>query len=222
LGCILAFNITLPYFNISPTIRPAMFRLTTLLACILTASAFHASARPSTKYSLKMGYEMEAGVVPPLGFFDPLGLLKNAPENEFKQLRTAELKHGRVAMLAVVGHMVTAAGVRCGGDIAYNLPYSGMKAGLAAFDTIPAWGTAQLILFIGLIEIGYGYQQKNIEEFCMAAMVDAKMDPKKKMTIELNNGRAAQMGILTLMVHEKLNNDPYVINAMLGSPVPFN
>ena len=45
---------------------------------------------------------------------------------------------------------------------------------------------------------------------------------KSKQTIELNNGRAAQMGILGLMVHEKLNNDPYVLNALFGSPVPFN
>lgn len=28
----------------------------------------------------------------------------------------------------------------------------------------------------------------------------------KKRAIELNNGRAAQMGILALMVHEKLGN----------------
>ena len=39
---------------------------------------------------------------------------------------------------------------------------------------------------------------------------------------DLNNGRAAQMGILALMVHEKLNNDPYIINSLLGFPVPFN
>ena len=45
---------------------------------------------------------------------------------------------------------------------------------------------------------------------------------RSKAAIELNNGRAAQMGILALMVHEKLNNDPYIINTLLGSPVPFN
>ena len=45
---------------------------------------------------------------------------------------------------------------------------------------------------------------------------------RSKAGIELNNGRAAQMGILALMVHEKLNNDPYVINSLLGAPVPFN
>jgi hypothetical protein len=44
----------------------------------------------------------------------------------------------------------------------------------------------------------------------------------QKRAIELNNGRAAQMGILALMVHEKLNNDPYIINSLLGYPVPFN
>ena len=30
------------------------------------------------------------------------------------------------------------------------------------------------------------------------------------------------MGILTLMVHEKLDNNPYIINSLLGAPVPFN
>ena len=44
----------------------------------------------------------------------------------------------------------------------------------------------------------------------------------KKLAIELNNGRAAQMGILALMVHEKLDNNPYIINSLLGYPVPFN
>jgi hypothetical protein len=30
------------------------------------------------------------------------------------------------------------------------------------------------------------------------------------------------MGILGLMVHEKLEGGPYVINYLLGYPVPFN
>ena len=43
-----------------------------------------------------------------------------------------------------------------------------------------------------------------------------------KKAIELNNGRAAQMGILALMVHEKLDNDPYIINSLFDAPVLFN
>lgn len=45
---------------------------------------------------------------------------------------------------------------------------------------------------------------------------------RRKYAVELNNGRAAQMGILGLIVHEKLNNDPYILNHILGFPVPFN
>lgn len=45
----------------------------------------------------------------------------------------------------------------------------------------------------------------------------------RKLAIELSNGRAAQMGILALMVHEKIgDHNPYVINTLLGYPVPFN
>lgn len=142
--------------------------LTVFLASLLSVNAFAPTSQRAVS-SLKMGYEMEAGVVAPLGFWDPLGLLKNAPQNEFDQLRTAEVKHGRISMLAIVGHMVTTSGVRVPGDIAFNVPYSSMKAGLAALDTIPAWGVAQTIAFIGLLEYGYGFQKKNIEEYCMQA-----------------------------------------------------
>lgn len=50
----------------------------------------------------------------------------------------------------------------------------------------------------------------------------SRLSSQSKRAIELNNGRAAMMGILALMVHEMLNNDPYVINSLLGFPVAFN
>ena len=151
--------------------------------------------------------------------------MKNADQAKFDRLRTVEMKHGRIAMLAVLGHIVTASGVRCPGDIAFGVPYSSMKAGLAAFETIPGNGIVQIFLFIGLLELGYDYVKEDVANASTQYMTQfgwSEATQKRKIAIELNNGRAAQMGILGLMVHEKLNNNPYIINSLLGSPVPFN
>jgi len=144
----------------------------------------------------------------------------DATEERFERLRFIEKKHGRISMLAVLGHIVTAAGIRLPGDIAYGLPFADMKAGLAAFDTIPLQGTFVIFHFIGLLELGFNARKDEIEDFCVEKFPSLSDD--RRAAVELNNGRAAQMGILALMVHENLNNDPYVINSLLGFPVPFN
>ena len=201
-----------------------MLSLAALLASLLSAAAF-APSRSTTSSSLRMSFADAIGAQPPLGLWDPLGLLKDADEARFERLRYVENKHGRIAMLAILGHLVTAAGNRLPGEIAYGVPFSSVKAGLAAFEDIPAAGHVQLFVFIGLMEAGFASIQSGLEAECKAYMdaqgwSDAKQ--RSKAAIELNNGRAAQMGILALMVHEKLNNDPYVINSLLGFPVPFN
>jgi hypothetical protein len=124
-------------------------------------------------------------------------------------------------MLAILGHLVTTAGVRLPGAIGV-CKFSEMKTGLAAFDTIPAAGIAQVIMFIGFIELGFSVRKDDIEAAQLAASKWDEATIQKKLAIELNNGRAAQMGILALMVHEKLDGNPYIINSLLGSPVAFN
>ncbi len=46
---------------------------------------------------------LSSGEVAPTGYFDPLGLSNGKDAATLKQWRQAELKHGRVAMLAAVG-----------------------------------------------------------------------------------------------------------------------
>ena len=128
-------------------------------------------------------------------------------------------------MLAVLGHIVTTKGDRLPGDIAYGVPFSSIKNGLAAFETIPLAGTLQLFFFIGLLEAGFSTIQSDVEARCKKEAEKrgwSEAVQRNKAAIELNNGRAAQMGILGLVVHEKLNNDPYVLNSLLGAPVAFN
>ena len=202
-----------------------MIRAATVALSFAAVAAFAPAGRRhcgTSSSALKMGFENALGAQPPLGFWDPLGLLADADQARFDRLRYVELKHGRIAMLAILGHIVTTAGVRLPGEIAFGVPFSSVKNGLAAFETIPAAGIAQIIAFIGLIELGFNSRQTEIEEAQLKASGWDAATIERKSAIELNNGRAAQIGILALAVHEKLNNDPYVINSLLGAPVPFN
>ena len=179
------------------------------------------AGRMGTSSGLRMAFEDAIGAQAPLGFWDPLNVLANADEERFDKLRTTEIKHGRISMLAILGHLVTTAGVRLPGDIAYGVPFADMKTGLAALETIPGLGIAQLIIFIGMVEFGFAQRKDELEAY-LGSFQKGKWADERRQAIELNNGRAAQMGILALMVHEKLDNNPYIINSLIGSPVAFN
>ena len=115
-------------------------------------------------------------------------------------------------------------GDRFPGEIAPGYSFSSIKGGLGALTTLPQQELWEIVAFIGLMEWGFGSIQKNMEEYCTDVMKGYKWNDatiRRKQEIELNNGRAAQMGILGLMVHEKLNGDPYVLNSLLGYPVSF-
>merc|ERR1719217_1489630 len=50
--------------------------------------------------------DLEAGQTGPMGFFDPLGISANLDAGKLLFYREAELKHGRVCMLASLGFLV--------------------------------------------------------------------------------------------------------------------
>ena len=101
-----------------------------------------------------------------------------------------ELKHGRVAMLAVLGHIVTTAGVRLPGDIAYGVPFSSVKVGLSGLTTVPVGGLVQIVLFIGLLEMGYTTRKDEIEKVHLQKSKWNEKTIATKKAVELNNGRA--------------------------------
>ena len=141
----------------------------TYLIVFPIVAAFAPSTSRGARSSLKMGFESEIGAQAPLGFWDPLGLLNDASQERFERLRTVETKHGRIAQLAILGHIVTTAGVRLPGDIAYGLPFASIGNGLKALSDIPAAGIAQIVAFIGLIEVGYASRKDEIEAVILQA-----------------------------------------------------
>merc|ERR1711906_14267 len=178
-----------------------------------------APVKPSST-ALSADFSKEIGAQMPLGFWDPLGLVDGVEQDEFDRLRWVELKHGRVAMLAVVGYLVTYAGVRFPG--AEDIP-----SGFAALDNLPGMVWAQMIATWATMEAAnqdqfkapWGFNQNSLEESPAEFKGDFRNNfldfgwdklsadaKRRKRAIELNQGRAAQMGILGLMVHEKLGN----------------
>lgn len=81
-----------------------------ILATLASASAFAPASQKAPSSVTLNAFSNEVGATAPLGYFDPLGLTKDGNKEQFDRLRYVELKHGRVAMLAVVGYLVTYAG----------------------------------------------------------------------------------------------------------------
>ena len=183
-----------------------------LASLIASAAAFTPAKQAATSTSLK-AFEDELGAQAPLGFFDPLGMVADGDQEKFDRLRYVEIKHGRICMLGVVGYLVAEAGIRLPGDIDYSgLAFADVPNGFAAFNTISGAGIAQIVAFIGFLELAV---MKDITggEFVGDFRNDAfdlgwdTFDEETKLqkrAIELNQGRAAQMGLLALMVHEQL------------------
>jgi len=190
-------------------------------ASAFSTAPFHGSRvaqRASVASSApKMSFESELGVQEPLGFFDPLGLLADADQERFDRLRYVEVKHGRVCMLAFLGQIITRAGLHLPGSIdKAGDSFASFPNGIAALigpDAIPGKGFLQIVLFVGILEVfvmkditGTGEFPGDFRNESLDFGWDTFDEEQKqfKRGVELNNGRAAMLGILGLMVHEEL------------------
>jgi hypothetical protein len=194
-----------------------------VLASLLASAAAFAPAKQAATASSLSAFEGELGAQEPLGFYDPLGLVADGDEAKFNRLRYVELKHGRIAMLAFLGQIVTRAGLHLPGSIDLSGDSFGdYPDGLAAIsgpDAIPEAGLGQIVLFIGALELFVMKDVTGTGEFAgdfRNGALDFGWDdfgPKTKLRkrgIELNNGRAAMMGILGLMMHEQIDGNPVI------------
>jgi hypothetical protein len=193
------------------------------LAMIMTASAFvptpvlksAVATRTASKSSLNMfNVEDQLGVLKPVGFFDPLKLSKGITEEKFLRWRTVEIKHGRVCMMAFLGFIWQQGVGHLPGYLSNSegIKFSDVPNGVAAITAVPALGWAQILWFVGLIELGpfsldtmknpgqFDFFKPGKEDNPDGYPGLTDENRAAKLTIELQNGRLAMLGVLGILM----------------------
>jgi len=208
------FTIQENKIKLSCTVRPLLQKMKlAIFTTLIAGAAAFAPAQQSRASTSLAAFENEVGVQAPLGLWDPLKLIADGDQEKFDTLRECEIKHGRVSMLAVTGYLITAAGIRFPG--AEDIP-----AGLGAWQALVATEDGknvllQMLAFFVIAEIVnrdadwldneaefVGDYRNGALDFGWDKFDDATK--LKKRAIELNNGRAAMMGIWGLVTHEMM------------------
>ena len=204
------------------------------LALLESASAFQAPAmKASTKaVAASMFSEGDIGVLPPLGVYDPLGLIET---RDMRRYEIMEIKHGRAAMLGFLHVILIKAGVRFPGYLSTSadLKFEDVPSGaLASLEALPTAAWLQIMVTTCMMETGYflfdyeGYPNVGDREAGdIGGSAWVRYDDPETKTFKLNaerqNGRAAMLGITGCLIHELLGVDAlYPTGGLAGGAPP--
>jgi len=134
----------------------------------------------------------QPGVTLPLMYFDPAGFAKVGDKEGFYNLRTAELKHGRVAMMAALGSVVQH-WIRFPG---FDTIPNGVKAVISPPGT---YGLAALVLACGAMELIVWKQDPEKEPGDFGDPLGVGQYYEEWRNRELNNGRMGMVAILAII-----------------------
>ena len=181
----------------------------------LRATSKGVSARMGEEDLSSDGFGGTLGVLPPLGLFDPLGLIET---RDMRRYEIMEIKHGRAAMLGFLHVIHIEAGVRFEGYLSptQDLKFADVPAGcFASLEAIPTLGWLQIMAFTCAGEIGYSAtpwaivkqeDDKIPGDIGGSAWVryDDEGEKAYKLNVERQNGRGAMLGITGCLIHELL------------------
>jgi len=191
--------------------RGQMYSSNLVIALFLApAAAFAPVVAPSsTGRALRA---LPEGASAPLGFWDPAGLSEYGDERTQAWFKAAELKHGRVAMAATIGWILTEAGVRWPG--AYDFEghtFASVPGGLAAEHVFrDNGGMVQILFTAGIMEVLGETAKPHYMSGGTPGKVPFLWDPvgftaalsadelAAKRQRELNNGRLAMIGFASM------------------------
>mmetsp|Transcript_123078 Transcript_123078/g.330588 ORF Transcript_123078/g.330588 Transcript_123078/m.330588 type:complete len:400 (+) Transcript_123078:3-1202(+) len=157
-------------------------------------------------------FASETGVTAPFKYWDPLGMSEDGDVLEFRRRREAEIKNGRVAMIACIGWIVPEY-FRWPGYLSpsQEIKFTDIPNGFAALKAMPADGWAQIGVFIAFLELFPLRQEKDrapgdfptcgrlgVPWFFVAGRAGSDSDPaanRRGLDSEINNGRLAMVAI---------------------------
>jgi len=203
------------------------------LALLESVNAFQAPAMKASTRAVgaTMFEEGDIGVLPPLGVYDPLGLIET---KDMRRYEIMEIKHGRAAMLGFLHVIHIESGVRFPGYLSGSaeLKFTDMPAGLfASLEALPKLGWLQIMAVACACETGFAAQPFSVvaqSEEAESGDIGAASwvrydDPEVKgykLNVERQNGRAAMMGITGCLVHELLGVDALYPTGGWGGAAP--
>merc|ERR1711988_1510541 len=126
--------------------------------------------------------------------------------------RTAEIKHGRVCMIAYIGYIVPEY-FKWPGYLspALGIKFEDVPNGLAALSKVPATGWMQIVAFAGITEGSWGFD-KNSGTGDYGWKVITSDDPEvktKKLAAEIANGRLAMVAIIGMFFQDGLTGSAW-------------
>jgi hypothetical protein len=156
------------------------------------------SKRSSSRVAMKYDASGEIGVTEPMGYFDPCDFMKGADKETFDDYRAKELKHGRIAMLALFGFLVQPFAESA------HIGFSGVPGGVQAMTTYPgSAGFGALFLIAGFFELRIlpdlekpGEPGNYSDPLKLVGGPLGTAYDEKWRNFELNNGRLAMFGVI--------------------------
>jgi len=139
-------------------------KLVFLLSLLASAAAFTSIPASRVSTQMKAIDQTQVGVLRPVGLFDPLNLMEDTAA--FERRRISEIKHGRVAMVAVIGNLAPQIGFTFPGYLSTssNVKFSDVSSegSFAALTKIPPFGVFQILMFAAIMELWTWKQEKGM------------------------------------------------------------
>jgi len=144
-------------------------------------------------------------------FWDPFNFAGQVSDEALMWFRAAEIKHGRVSMLATLGYALSAAKITFPGKLATGLSFAEVdsEGPFSAWDKVPTNGKLQILGTILILEL-IGEAQKPhymrggpvgvIPPY--AGLGGAATERQKKA--EMKHGRIAMFGIISFLISHSI------------------